>query len=173
MPAVEQAHLTPEQFEALYGGEKPYYEYWAGEPVQKAIPTWLHALIQQLLVRKFEDLGYQSGAEVTVRIDPAYWPIPDVIAIEGTMTEAYPTTAFEIVVEILSPEDTFSRVLRKCRLYANWGIQRILVIDPATRIVWSFEQGVLKETDLIARRGESALMANELWQDVDRRQSHR
>jgi len=106
--------------------------------------------------------------EVTLRLDNDYEPVPDVIAVDRPIQQPYPTRAFALVVEILSPDDPFSRVLRKCRLYERWGIQRILVIDPDTRVVWSFENGALNETTLLARRGTKEATAAELWAEVDR-----
>lgn len=169
MAVVEEQKLTIEEFHSRYDGLKPYYEFWAGEAVQKSMPTWLHSLIQGILCRLLDDLGYLAGSEVTLKLSPGYEPVPDVIAVEGPIEGPYPVEPFAVVIEILSPDDSFSRVLRKCRLYAQWGIGRIVVVDPATRIVWSFEGGDLKETDLIARRGERRVSANELWAEVDRR----
>jgi Uma2 family endonuclease len=75
------------------------------------------------------------------------------------------------VIEILSPDDPFARVLRKCWLYEKWGIRQIIVIDPKARLEWSFENGSLRGTDIIARRGGSVIKAQELWAEVDRRHS--
>jgi hypothetical protein len=41
------------------------------------------------------------------------------------------------------------------------------VIDPLARQVFSFEDGVLKETETIARRGDLTISATELWRQVD------
>jgi Uma2 family endonuclease len=168
MPAVAERKLTVEEFHSRYDGIKPYYEYWAGEAVQKSMPTWLHALVQSALGRLLDDLGFKAGPEVTLKLDPAYEPIPDVIAVDGPISGPYPVEPFALVIEILSPDDAFTRVLRKCRLYAQWGIERILVVDPAARIVWSFEDGALKETNVIARRGDRTASARDLWDEVDR-----
>jgi hypothetical protein len=56
------------------------------------MPTWLHALIQKILLRLLDGIGYESAAEVTLKLDPAYEPIPDVIAVEGVIDHPYPTT---------------------------------------------------------------------------------
>lgn len=169
MPAVAERRLSLEVFRARYGGEKPYFEYWDGEAVQKSMPTRLHSLVQEILVRLLGVLGFDSGQEITLKLNPAYEPIPDVIAAEGQIGDPYPTEPFEIVIEILSPDDPFSRVLRKCRLYETWGIRRVIVVDPQARLVWSFENGSPRETDTIARRGERVITAQELWAEVDRR----
>jgi Uma2 family endonuclease len=168
MPPVAEHKLSLEEFHARYDGEKPYYEYWAGEAVQKAMPTVLHSVLQAILTALFWSLGFNSGPEIRLKLDPDYEPVPDVIAIEGAWpSQAYPTEAFEIVVEILSPDDSFSRVLRKCRLYKKWGIRRILVVDPEERIIYSLEGGDLRRTDFIAERAGHRITAEQLWKEVD------
>jgi Uma2 family endonuclease len=171
MPAAAERKLSLEEFHARYGEEKPYFEYWDGEAIQKSMPTRLHSLIQKILVKLLDALGYDSGQEITLKLDPAYEPIPDVIAAEGAIGDPYPTEPFELVVEILSPDDSFSRVLRKCRLYETWGIRQVIVIDPQARLIWSFENGTPRETDIIARRGGRVIAAAELWTEVDRQLS--
>jgi Uma2 family endonuclease len=74
-----------------------------------------------------------------------------------------------VAIEILSPDDSFSHVLRKCHLYEAWGIRQVIVIDPQKRVVWSFESGSPREADTIARRGDRVIMAQELWVEVDGR----
>ena len=104
-------------------------------------------LVAQLLGR----IGYDSGFEITIKLDPAYELVPDVIAAEGRITDPYPTEAFEVVIEILSPDDQFSRVLQKCRLYGTLGIRQIVLVDPRDRVVFSCENGSPRESDVIAR----------------------
>jgi Uma2 family endonuclease len=169
MPATQEDLLTLEEFRVRYAGEKPYYEYWAGEAIQKSMPTSLHGLIQKIVMRLLDEIGYESASEITLMLDGDYEPVPDVIAVEPPLPEPYPTRAFEVVVEILSPDDPFSRVLRKCRLYERWGIERIIVIDPAARVVWSFENGIPIETDVLARRDTKEATVAQLWAEVDRR----
>jgi Uma2 family endonuclease len=158
--------LTLEGFRIRYAGEKPHYEYWAGEAIQKSHATWLHGRTQKVVMRLLDDIGYESLPEVTLRLDSEYEPVPDVIAVESPFPQPYPTRAFAVVAEILSPDDPFSRVLRKCGLYERWGIQQIVVIDPAARVVWSFENGTLIETEVLARRGPKEATAAKLWAEV-------
>jgi Uma2 family endonuclease len=113
-------------------------------------------------------LGYDAGHEITLKLDRSFEPIPDVIAAEGRIGDPYPTEPFEIVIEILSPDDSFSRVLRKCHRYAAWSIRQVIVVDPRARLIWSFENGSPNETEVIAKRGERVITAQELWAEVDR-----
>jgi Uma2 family endonuclease len=168
MPAIAEQKFSVQEFHARYDGEKPYYEYWDGEAVQKSMPTYLHGLIEGILRQLLNGIGYVSAVEVTLKLDPAYEPIPDVIASDGPIGDPYPTSPFNVVIEILSPQDSFSRVLRKCRLYEQWGIQQIVVIDPADRLVWRFENGTPEETDVVASRGDAVISAKALWDEVDR-----
>jgi Uma2 family endonuclease len=168
MPGVAEQKLSLQEFHARYDGEKPYYEYWDGEAVRKSMPTFLHGLIQIILGRLLNGIGHVAASEVRLKLDPAYEPIPDVIAADGSIGDSYPTSPFEVAIEILSPDDSFSRVLRKCKLYEQWGIRQIVVIDPTDRLVWRFENGAPQETDIVARRGDAAIPAQALWDEVDR-----
>ena len=167
MSAVAEQKLSVQEFHERYDGEKPYYEYWDGEAVQKSMPTLVHGLIQMILMRLLYGIGYIPASEVTLKLDPAYEPVPDVIASDGPISLPYPTSPFEVAIEILSPNDSFSRVLRKCRLYEKSGIRQIIVIDPADRLVWRFENGVTQETNITARRGDAPIPAQTLWDELD------
>jgi Uma2 family endonuclease len=72
--------------------------------------------------RALDESGYKSAIEVTLKISADFAPVPDVIATAGLIELPYPTQPVDIVVEILSPEDSFQRLVRKCRLYSAWGI---------------------------------------------------
>jgi len=158
MAAIAEQKLSLAEFHARYDGEKPYFEFGDGEAVQKSLPTKLNSLVQRILANLLEALGYEAGQEVTLKLVPEYEPIPDVIAAEA-IGDPYPTEPFEVAIEILSPDDPFSRVVRKCRLYQQWGIQQIVVIEPIARNIWSFDNGSLDKTDIVARRGELAISA--------------
>lgn len=134
--------LTRDAFREIYGGRKPYFELLDGHPVQKTLPTRLHAIMLKVLDRLLEDLGFQSRSELTLAISTTWEPIPDVCCILGPEEDPYPTRPVAVAVEILSPADPFSRVNQKCRKYAEWGIQDILVYDPVQREVWYWDHSI-------------------------------
>lgn len=140
MATVAAEKLTLAEFEKLHGGCKPHYEYWYGEAVQKPVATLLHGLLQIIISRLLRELGYKSASEVTLKIAADFQPIPDVIGISGPLEFPYPTSPVGVVVEILSPEDRFSRVSKKCLEYARLGIPNILVIDPEQRSGWQWNE---------------------------------
>ena len=158
--------MTVESFDQQYGGQKPYFEYWFGEPIQKKMPTWLHSMLQKIIMRLLDDAGYESGAEVKLKISPDFQPLPDVSAVlPGNVELPYPTRPVEVVVEIMSPDDQFSQMLKKCEFYAELGIEHIYVVDPASRQVWcwrSHQPPVLAESLM-------SISVSSIWAELDRR----
>ena len=59
--------LTLAEFRSRYRNQKPYFEYWFGEAVQKSMPTWLHAALQVIICQALRRAGYKSGSEVELR----------------------------------------------------------------------------------------------------------
>ncbi len=163
--------LNLEDFRERYADEKPYYEYWFGEAVQKTVPTWLHSLLQAILTDILNRSGYRAGPEVELRIDPNWQPKAD-IAAALVVEHPYPTKPVDVVVEIVSPEDRMGRVFEKCRQYARIGITKTFVLDPQLRYAWEWS----RETENLERvstlqlpNGRVIDVAN-IWQELDRRQ---
>jgi Uma2 family endonuclease len=154
--------LTVPEFEKQYGHEKPYYEFWYGEAVQKSMPTWIHSLLQRILLDLLSQAGYKAGPEVKLKIDPDFHPVPDVIATRCRVEVPYPTKAVEIVIEILSDDDPMSRVLTKCRTYQSWGFEQIYVVDPQTRIVFRWTDQRLEEVNTLA-----SVPVDRIWSALD------
>jgi Uma2 family endonuclease len=168
--ATPRSRLTLEEFRERYAGEKPYYEYWFGEAIQKSVPTWLHALLQKILCMFLDRAGYESGTELELRIDPEWQPKPDVTAAL-VVEEPYPTHPVDIVAEVLSPEDRMSRVYEKCQHYARIGIAKIYVFDPGLRYAWEWN----RETENLERistmhlpHGQT-IEVGEIWRELDKR----
>ncbi len=64
--------LSLEEFRSRYRQQKPYFEYWFGEAIQKTVPTWLHGVLQRVIGEALRRAGYKSGSEVELRIDPQW-----------------------------------------------------------------------------------------------------
>lgn len=155
--------LTVAEFESRYGQEKPYYEFWRGEPVQKAMPTWIHGFLQGILLNLLTQAGYKSASEVKLKIDPQLQLIPDVIATRGKVEFPYPTSAVEIVVEVLSEDDPMSRILARCRSYHAWGFQGIYVVDPESRAMFQWKGARFDGIESFA-----GISVNRVWDELDR-----
>jgi Uma2 family endonuclease len=82
----------------------------------------------------------------------------------------YPTKPFEIAIEILSPPDPAQYLFRKCRLYAQWGIQHIVVLDPEDRTAqqWNRARQSLEPISEIAIEGRTPISVSRIWEELDR-----
>ena len=150
--SVAAGKLTRDVFREVYALQKPHYELLDGAAVQKST-TRLHSILQFVLAVMLKELGFKSRPELTLAIDETWEPTPDVCGVLGPEEDPYPTHAVAVAVEVLSPDDRFTRVIQKCRKYAEWGIQDILVYDPVGRDVWYWDTvtGGLIESKTIYR----------------------
>ncbi|MBV9611948.1 MAG: Uma2 family endonuclease [Acidobacteriaceae bacterium] len=156
------AKLTIAEFEQQYGEEKPYYEYWYGEPVQKSMANFTHGLLQGILMVLLSKVGYKAASEVTLKIDRDFQPIPDVIASRAPVERPYPTRAVDIVIEILSEDDRMARILTKCRAYEGWGFEQIYVVDPNARLIFRWIDRGLEEVNAVDK-----IAAEQIWSELD------
>jgi Uma2 family endonuclease len=160
--------LTLQEFHEQYANEHGY-EYWFGEAVQKGMPTWLHGALQLILGELFYRLGYATGSEIELRIDPNWQPRPDVIA-SLEVQRPYPTRPVDIVAEILS-DDPMTRVYEKCRNYARIGIAQIFVFDPESRTAWEWSRETenLERVETLRLGNGSTIAVGEIWAELGRR----
>jgi Uma2 family endonuclease len=162
--------LTLEEFRLRYADEKPYYEYWFGEAIQKAAATTSHGVLQSILCRFLDRAQYRAVLEVELRIDPHWQPIPDVLASLSPLERPYPTKPVEVVIEVLSHTDAMSLVHEKCRNYERIGFQQIFVLDPEFRKGWEWSretQNLERINSLRLTNGKSIELA-EVWQELDK-----
>ena len=157
--------LTLEEFRCRYAAEKPYYEFWFGEAVQKAVPTTAHGFLQQILCTLLTLCGYRAASEVELRTDPDWQPKPDVIASTSPIASPYPTAPVDIVAEILSPDDRMSQVFEKCRQYQRIGVGQIFVLDPESRDawVWSVEKQNLEKIAALTLANGQTVSTIDIW----------
>ncbi len=126
--------------EYLRRSEKPYCEYIDGVLHTKPMPTGFHGLIQAAMITLLRRQHIKAATEVTVRISPTKYLIPDVIAAPAIPND-YPTEPVLLCVEILSPSDRLGAILAKCELYHEWGVPFCWVIDPDKQTAWQYHAG--------------------------------
>jgi Uma2 family endonuclease len=120
--------------------EKPNREYRDGQVILKATPTKLHSLIQFMLQMLLQAQDVQPFPELTIRISPTKFLIPDV-AVADDFEGPYPTHSVVLCCEILSPEDRLGATFSKCEDYHAWGVPFCWVVDPVKRTAWEYHSG--------------------------------
>jgi Uma2 family endonuclease len=151
---------------------EPAIEWIGGRPVQKLMPTDLHALLTGLFwqalfawaKRATAGRGMVGNEWRYIIPSNAYnteTVVPDVSYLatyfDLPKTERrYPSVPPDIVVEVRSPDDRDTDVAGKRAFYEWWGVKLIIIADPERRTVETREaNGVvthLTATDVLTSR---------------------
>jgi len=131
---------TPTQVsieEYLNTSYRPDREYVDGEVRERNVGKWEHARIQWLLAGWFlqheAEWGVMGSAEQRTRISSARVRVPDLIVVVAGPQPDVIVAPPLLVVEILSPDDTYSETEDRSRDYMNMGVETVWLIDPKTR----------------------------------------
>jgi Uma2 family endonuclease len=124
--------------EYLRTSYRPDREYVDGELQERNVGKTDHARVQALLAAWFVAHEAEWGALVTteqrVMVAAERVRIPDVTLVRpGALNEDVLTVPPLCVIEILSPDDTYSKTWEKAQDYRRMGIENIWLIDPGTR----------------------------------------
>lgn len=153
--------------EYLRHSEKPNCEYKDGVLYPKAMPTKFHSIIQRVLMTLLQNQGVQAFPELTVRISPTRYLVPD-IAVAGDFPGPYATEPVLLCCEILSPEDRLGAMLGKCEEYHAWGVPFCWVIDPVKRTAWEYHSPAEPErVTTTLRAGDLTVDLEELFSALD------
>ena len=100
-----------------------------------------------------------DSAEQRVQVNARRFRIPDVcILAAGAGCQKIITTAPELCIEVLSPEDTLTRTMERVGDYFAMGVPTCWIIDPVRREAWIATSGHLAEvTDGVLRAGDVAM----------------
>ena len=135
--------VTIEQY--LSTDYRPDVEYIDGELWDKNVllrrgdpmVQWAHSRLQVMIGSWFDqhedEWSILSGVEARTRVSASRVRLPDVVVVAAG---PYPETLVEpplIVVEVLSPDDTYAEIERRARDYREMGVMNIWLIDPDTR----------------------------------------
>jgi Uma2 family endonuclease len=135
---------------------KPAIEWIGGKPVQKLMPTAFHAFVQSAFLRLLYEWAKVAtggrgrvGTEWRFRVPANAYDtlsvVPDV-AFVADLTEQpqserqYPAVPPDIVVEVRSPGDDATELVKKRDFYLWWGVKLVITADPAGRTIEAKER---------------------------------
>lgn len=153
--------------EYLNSSYRPDVEYVEGHLVKRSVPTYLHSMLQAILIayfRQFEkDYKFKALPELRTQIvERRRYRIPDLLlcAVPTRIDRIMDETPLA-VIEILSPGDTVRETLQRLRDYAALGVPQIIQLDPETQLAHRFQDGSLIQTRFEALpAGQSAIPFN-------------
>lgn len=128
---------------------QPDCDYVDGVVEERNLGEWDHAWIQGKLVafflNRFRETGIVAVPEWRFQVKPTRFRIPDVIVTRGKPDEQILTKPPLLCIEILSPEDTVSRINIRVKDYLELGVPVVWVIDPSEKRVWIYRANGMEE----------------------------
>jgi Uma2 family endonuclease len=128
-------HITLKDY--LSQSFRPDREYVDGEIRERNVGKYEHARVQALLAAWFnqheKDWGVQVVTEQRVRVSPSRVRIPDVALLPVGPQPDVISDPPALVIEILSPDDSYSDTQERASDYRGMGVETVWIIDPKTR----------------------------------------
>ena len=131
---------TPTQVsieEYLNTSYRPDREYVDGEVRERNVGKWEHARVQAMLAAWFlqheSKWGVMTSTEQRTRTSSSRVRVPDLIVVVAGPQPPVIIAPPLLVVEILSPDDTYSETEDRSRDYMSMGVETVWLIDPKTR----------------------------------------
>ena len=123
--------------EYLKSTYRPDREYIDGEIRERHVGKWEHARLQALLVMWFgrheDEWRVQVATEWRTRVSQTRIRVPDMVAVPLGPQPDVLTSPPLLVVEILSPDDSYADLQERCQDYRVMGVPTVWIIDPTTR----------------------------------------
>jgi Uma2 family endonuclease len=157
-----KAHTIVPAEEYLSTVYRPDCDYVDGVVEERNVGENDHAYVQKRLILFLSGLERALGIYVVqeqrIQVAATRYRIPDTcIMLGGRPTEPIFTTPPLICIEVLSPEDRFSRLQQRIDDYIRFGVREVWVVDPKTKRAWVHDpQGSREVRDGVLRfSGES------------------
>jgi Uma2 family endonuclease len=135
--------------EYLHTAYRPDCDYVDGVVEERNLGERDHSWIQGKLVAfflaRFRESGIAALPEWRFQTKPTRFRIPDVVVTRGKPDEQILTRPPLVCIEILSPEDRFSRTNLRIQEYLDFGVPVVWLIDPAERRVWIYRKNGIEE----------------------------
>ena len=136
--------------EYLNTSYRPDCEYIDGEVVERNLGEAEHSLLQIALGAWFfnnrKRLRITVYVEQRVQVKATRFRVPDlsVMAGEGPRTGIIKDPPF-LCIEVLSPEDRFTKVSERVADFLQFGVRYVWVIDPRTMLATIYTPGGVHE----------------------------
>jgi len=126
--------------EYLKTSYRPDREYLDGELRERNVGNWEHARLQSLqslqagwLGRHETNWNVIGSNALRMQVSPVRVRAPDLVVLRPGPQPDVLTEPPLLVIEILSPDDTYSDTEERVRGYAKMGVETVWIIDPKTR----------------------------------------
>jgi Uma2 family endonuclease len=152
-PTASPAVSVEEYLRTSY---QPDCDYVDGEIKERNVGEYEHGKIQSKLDRLLGNREAEWGIDVIVecrlQVAADHFRVPDVMVLRrGTKVSRIVLEAPLVCIEVLSPEDTWTKMFARLNDYLGMGVEHIWCFDPESREAWSYTAGglrVVREAEL-------------------------
>lgn len=142
-------HLIPVS-EYLSTSYRPDVDYVDGELQERNLGEQDHSDLQYFFAKYINDRrsewGLKASPELRVQVSESRYRVPDLcVFAAGGPREQIRRTPPLLCIEVLSPEDTLSRVRTRVRDFLDMGVREVWVIDPASRTALIYSGDIMTE----------------------------
>ena len=135
--------------EYLSTSYEPDCDYVDGEVQERNVGEFDHNRLQGAVFAYFYNRRKEWGIcvvpEQRVQVSPTRFRVPDVCVVVGKAPGQIFCIPPFVCVEILSPEDRFSRTNERMADYFAFGVPYVFLLDPKTRKAWRCTPGATIE----------------------------
>jgi Uma2 family endonuclease len=128
-------HIPLDQY--LGKSYRPDREFVDGEIRERNVGKWEHARLQWLLALWFgtheKEWGITGSTEQRVRVSESRIRVPDLVVLTAGAQPDVIVDPPLLIIEILSPDDTYSDTQERAQDYRTMGVETVWIIDPKTR----------------------------------------
>ena len=143
--------------EYLATSYRPDCDYVEGIVEERHVGQREHSSLQESLLAWFRArrrlLGLRAFPAQRLQVKPGRYRIPDIsIVLPPSHKEPIFTAPPSIAIEILSPDDTLTKLQERLDDYLAFGVANVWVIDPGKRRGWNITRaGHLEALDGVLR----------------------
>lgn len=116
---------------------RPDREYVDGVVRERNVGKWEHARLQWLLAKWLgnheDDWGIVGSTEPRTQVSRTRVRVPDLVVMQAGPQPDVLVDPPLLVIEILSPDDSYSDLQERSENYRAMGVETVWIIDPRTR----------------------------------------
>ena len=154
MPVAQNFVPVEEYLTTVY---QPDCDYVDGEVLERNMGerdhAWLETAVGAYFFARRREWNITVLTEMRVQVKPNRFRIPDLCVVLGDTNEQILTTPPFLCVEILSPDDRWSRVQARIRDFLAMGVPYIWVLDSQnkTAFIETLREGLREVKDGVLR----------------------
>ena len=107
--------------------------------------SWIQASFVTFFRVRSKETGLIAWPDWRFQVRATRYRVPDVVVTQGKPSGRILTDIPVLCIEILSPEDRFSRVNERIGEYLNFGVPVVWLVDPEDKLIWIYRSSGMEQ----------------------------